>query len=75
LDSPYTKTEKQRTIKADTSHPIIVIKSRGKLVVLDGVHRLVKSVQQHKKQILGKLITQDQLNKAKNINTLFGVIV
>jgi|SRR3989344_4640198 len=37
------KDEYDRTMKADLSHPIDIMKNKGKLLILDGLHRLVKA--------------------------------
>lgn len=42
------KEEYERTMKADLSHPIDIMENKGRWVILDGLHRLVKL------KILGK---------------------
>ncbi|MDP3728232.1 MAG: ParB N-terminal domain-containing protein [bacterium] len=42
------KKEYERTMQADLSHPIDIMKNKGKWLILDGLHRLVKL------KILGK---------------------
>lgn len=41
---------------ADISAPILVTKWQGKLVVIDGYHRLLKSVKLRKKTISAKMV-------------------
>lgn len=36
------KEEYKRTMKADTSHPIDIMQWRGRWLILDGLHRLLK---------------------------------
>lgn len=35
--------EYERTMKADLSHPIDIMENKGRLLILDGLHRLVKA--------------------------------
>ena len=42
------KKEYDRTMKADLSYPIDIMKNKGRWLILDGLHRLVKA------KILGK---------------------
>ena len=37
------REEYERTMKADLSHPIDIMENKGKLLILDGLHRLVKA--------------------------------
>lgn len=37
------KEEHERTMKADLSHPIDIMENKGRLLILDGLHRLVKA--------------------------------
>lgn len=37
------KEEYDRTMKADLSYPIDIMKNKGKWLILDGLHRLVKA--------------------------------
>lgn len=61
----YSKPDKKRLNKVDINHPIIVTfdKPENKYVVLDGLHRLAKSKMNGKKNILGWLITSNELGK------------
>jgi len=43
IDYPNdNRAEYERTIQADTSHPIDIMRWRGRWLILDGLHRLVK---------------------------------
>jgi hypothetical protein len=53
----------QRVENADTSFPIIVTEYNGRLVILDGVHRLVKSYNQGQKTMKAKVIPTEYLTK------------
>lgn len=49
IDNPEKyKDEYKRTMNADLSHPIDIMENKGKWLILDGLHRLMKS------KILGK---------------------
>ena len=37
------KEEYERTMKADLSHPIDIMENKGRWLILDGLHRLMKS--------------------------------
>ncbi|HLD05523.1 MAG TPA: ParB/RepB/Spo0J family partition protein [Candidatus Nanoarchaeia archaeon] len=37
------KEEYRRTMKADLSHPIDIMENKGRWLILDGLHRLVKA--------------------------------
>lgn len=37
------KEEYDRTMKSDLSHPIDIMENKGRLLILDGLHRLVKA--------------------------------
>jgi hypothetical protein len=37
------KIEHKRTMKCDLSHPIDIMENKGRWLILDGLHRLVKS--------------------------------
>lgn len=47
-DTPELKDHMDRIKKSDSSHPILVVDIEGELVVIDGVHRLVKSFFENK---------------------------
>jgi tRNA(Arg) A34 adenosine deaminase TadA len=53
IDNPEKyKDEYDRTMNADLSHPIDIMENKGKWLILDGLHRLMKS------RILGKSVVQ-----------------
>jgi len=44
IDNPEKfKEEHKRTMKADLKHPIDIMKNKGRWLILDGLHRLVKA--------------------------------
>jgi predicted esterase YcpF (UPF0227 family) len=59
----YTDIENNRVKKADINIPIIITNSNNKLVVLDGVHRLQKSIDNGNEYILTKFIDEKELEK------------
>lgn len=62
----HTDIDKNRVSKADINVPIIITKMKdGKLVILDGIHRLVKSKNDNKKSILSIEIPEEELEKCK----------
>ena len=61
----YTDVDIKRVKKADINIPIIITNSNNKLVVLDGVHRLQKAIDNKDKFILTKFIDEKELEKCK----------
>lgn len=57
-----TTVHQKRTEDADTRFPIIVTDYHSRLVVLDGVHRLVKTYMQGHKTIGAKIIPTEYLS-------------
>ena len=57
--------EYERTMKADLSHPIDIMKNKGRWLILDGLHRLVKLKILGKKLILVRKIPRKEI---KNIS-------
>ncbi|MFA4954416.1 MAG: hypothetical protein WC641_03840 [Patescibacteria group bacterium] len=51
----------KRVREADASYPIIVADYKSRLVVLDGVHRLVRAYENGQKSIKAKIIPTDYL--------------
>jgi len=56
--------DERRVKRADTSKPILVVSWEGKLVVVDGFHRLVKAKRKGDTEMVGKKVTQKQLHTA-----------
>ena len=54
-----------KIINADLSYPIIVYDDNGDLDILDGLHRLAKSVMLRRKTIKVKYVSNDILSKCK----------
>lgn len=54
-----------KIMNADLSYPIIVYDDHGDLDILDGLHRLAKSVILKRKTINVKFVTEDILSKCK----------
>ena len=52
----YDKADPARVEKADITAPLLVTKWQGKLVAVDGLHRLTKAVQQGVKTLPCKII-------------------
>jgi len=55
----------QKIEDADLSYPIIVYNDNGDLDILDGLHRLAKSVMLGRKTIKVKMVSNDILSKCK----------
>ena len=67
----YVEPSPERTRIADPSVPVLVTKWRGKLVVVDGLHRLQKAQEQGLETIPAKLLSAKDLQKAKlSVNDL-----
>lgn len=59
-----TKIDEDRVKKANTRYPILVTRWKNKIVVLDGLHRLAKSIKHKKEKIKGKMISAKMLKSA-----------
>jgi len=55
------KEEYDRTMKADLSHPIDVMENKGKLLILDGLHRLMKARIQGLTKVEVRIIPRDKI--------------
>lgn len=55
------EVEWQRVQKADTSHPLDVIENKGRWMLLDGLHRLVKLHLEGKKNVLVRIIPHSRI--------------
>jgi hypothetical protein len=61
----YSKPDAKRVHEADLSTPIVVTYFDKKLVVIDGLHRLCKAVEQGVVELEGKFVYKDVLDKCK----------
>ena len=55
-----TELEQAKTDKADISFPIDLYENKGKLFVLDGLHRLVKLITQGKRLVNVRIVPKDR---------------
>lgn len=60
-----TKSDKLRTRKVDLLFPILVTKWKGKIVVIDGFHRLLKAISLGNTTMKAKFVTPDMLEQSK----------
>lgn len=56
-----TLNEQSNIEKADLNFPIEVLEHRDRLLILDGVHRLVKAYKQGDKKIKARIIPREKL--------------
>jgi len=61
----YAKPNENRKRKADTSVPVLLAHHGEKLVVVDGLHRLAKAIEDGEKYLPTKLLTDDDLKAIK----------
>ena len=64
-DPEKYKEEYERTMKADLSHPLDVMLWKGKWLLFDGLHRLVKQKQLGKERVRVRKIPQNLIPKIK----------
>lgn len=64
MDNPRYKMHADRIRKADLDFPILVVRRSGILCVLDGMHRLGKSVLRGKETICVREVTEEMVDKA-----------
>lgn len=58
------KLNKTRINKADISIPIIITKENDKYIIVDGMHRLQKSINHNKIMIPYKYLSKKELNQS-----------
>ena len=64
IDSPDKhKQEFDRTMKADLKHPIDIMENKGKWLILDGLHRLMKAFIQDQDKVKVRIISRDDIPK------------
>ncbi len=62
IDNPEKyKDEYERTMKADTSHPIDIMENKGRWLILDGLHRLMKLYIQGQKKVTVRKIPRGRI--------------
>ena len=62
-----SEAHQKRVGEANTSYPILVTKYKGRLVILDGIHRLVKGYEQGEKTIKAKIIPNEYLELRESL--------
>ena len=75
LDNPTQhQTEYDRTLRSDLSHPIDVMENKGRLTILDGLHRLMKTVILGQEKIKARIIPRTEIPKiASYYNSNFSI--
>lgn len=64
IDNPEDhRKEYDRTMKADLSHPIDIMENKGRWLILDGLHRLMKASIQGEKKVQVRKISRDYIPK------------
>ena len=53
--------EYERTMKADLKYPIDIMENKGKWLILDGLHRLMKAYIQGVKKVNVRIIPRDKI--------------
>lgn len=62
IEHPEAHTEEyQRTLAADTTYPIDVMHWRGRWVILDGLHRLMKLFIERQEEVMVRKIPQSAI--------------
>jgi len=61
--NPNTMVHRKRVDQADIQYPILVTNYKSKLVILDGVHRLVKIYENGSKVVRAKMIPAEYLSQ------------
>lgn len=55
--------EYKRTMRAETKYPIDIMENKGKWLILDGLHRLMKSYIQGIKKVKVRIIPRDKISE------------
>lgn len=64
IDNPKEHQEEYgRTMKADLKYPIDIMKNKGRWLILDGLHRLMKASIQGLSEVDVRIIPMDQTSK------------
>lgn len=53
--------EYYRTMQADTIHPVDIMENKGRLLILDGLHRLMKESMAGKEKIAVRIISREKI--------------
>lgn len=61
------KGHRDRISKADLSHSIDIMKNKGKWLILDGLHRLVKAHTLGMKQVNVRIIPREKISEIRKI--------
>jgi hypothetical protein len=62
---PYLDLSPSRVEKVDVSVPIVITEYKGKTLVIDGAHRLMKANKAHLRELPAKRISADDFEKCK----------
>ena len=66
LESPEKyPQEYQRTLKADLKYPIDVMKNKGRWLILDGLHRLMKASINKQEKVWVRIIPRERIADIK----------
>jgi hypothetical protein len=57
------KIEHNRTMKCDSSYPIDIMRNKGRLLIIDGLHRLVKAKIQGKTKVRVRNIPRSMISQ------------
>lgn len=62
IENPHVhKDEYQRTMKADLKYPIDIMENKGRWLILDGLHRLMKAYIQGMEKINVRIIPREKI--------------
>lgn len=57
------KEEYERTMKADLKYPIDIMKNKGRWLILDGLHRLMKAYILKQNRVKVRIISEDKISE------------
>lgn len=60
-DPDSHKAEYERTMNADTSHPIDIMKNKGRWLILDGLHRLMKLYIEGARKVKVRIVPREKI--------------
>lgn len=62
IENPEKYTEEyERMMRADLQHPIDVMENEGRLLILDGLHRLMKAFMQGQKKVYVRIVPRSRI--------------
>lgn len=74
IDNPDAHQEEyERTMRADLTHPIDIMENKGRWLILDGLHRLIKASIQGMKKIRVRKVSRERIPEIEKDSSEIGL--